>query len=35
MVDKTEIYSMKACAHSLESLVDVIRKFVEFMKVGH
>ena len=25
---------MEACAHSLESLVDVIKKFVDFMKVG-
>ena len=35
MTEKTEIFSMEACAHSLELLTVVIRKFVEFMKVGY
>lgn len=33
-IDKAEIFSMEACAKSLESLTAVIGKFVEFMKVG-
>ena len=33
--EKAEIFSMEACANSLDLLTAVIRKFVDFMKVGY
>ena len=32
--DKGAVFSLSACAGSLEALISVVSKFVEFMKVG-